>query len=159
MAIWALPNVVEIREDKSIRSREIRASDLWRSKHERSGRRAEVSNRKNRPCLLNSTAKQMETHKIWQAVTALQEYKKKDKYSLCPILTPQKSYMGAEQHVSAVISWHILYQTASVLHSQNITRVFYVCSDRYWRFLFVSLKCDKYSFFKIKHTSSFLCFN
>lgn len=45
MVIWVLPNVVQIRGDKSIRSKEIRKSDLQRSEHWRSGGRAEVSNR------------------------------------------------------------------------------------------------------------------
>lgn len=42
MAIKALPNAVQIRGDKSIRSQQIRASDLQRWEHEGLGSRAEA---------------------------------------------------------------------------------------------------------------------
>lgn len=51
MAIKALPNVGQIRGDKSIRSQQIRASDLQRSEHEGLGSRAEARHRKtDLPC-------------------------------------------------------------------------------------------------------------
>lgn len=138
MAIWALPNVVQIRGDKSIRSREIRASDLQRSEHYRSRRRAEVSHWEMDlpfPAQLDCWAN--EKYRIWRAkfsCSAKHTYVELIIFAatsfVYPISSSKESYMGATQipwqHVTAV---NIQYQLFTAVNNWY----YILLTTRFWK--------------------------